>query len=415
MAVYSLLELNGYVRRVLALNFPDPIWIRAEVAQVDHRTHSYLELIQKAPDSEVLLAQSRAILWARQRSVIQRNLPSGIRLEQLLETGMEVRMLVKVVFEERYGYQLHIQEVDADLALGQLAKERQATLEKLLQEDLLNRNVALPLPAVLQRIAVFSSPQAAGLQDFLEQLRSNPYGFAFFPQVFPIAVQGKEVAADFQQQLQRLPQQGFPFDVAVLIRGGGSRIDLAAFDQYELCAAIAKMEIPLLTGIGHETDEVLADRVAHRALKTPTAVAEFLVYHNALFESRLLEIGQQIREWSQRLTNHTQDQLQTLERQLVFATQQQLFRQQKQLEQLEQQIVQQLQTTLLQASHQLDKLAGQVEQLQPAQAFKRGFCITETGGQVLQSVKGLKEGTPLITHLMDGLVHSLVEKTESHD
>ena len=180
-------------------------------------------------------------------------------------------------FDERYGLKLIIEDLDPSYTIGKIELKRQAILKALLKKGLLDLNNRLIIAPVIQRIAVLSSPHAAGLQDYLDQLNNNDYGYQFLNQLFPAAMQRpKSRGRNFKttKKIERIKEN---FDVVIIIRGGGSKLDLSAFDSYELGAAIAQFPLPVFTGIGHEIDETILDKVAHTALKTPTAVADHFI------------------------------------------------------------------------------------------------------------------------------------------
>ena len=166
METYSLYQLNEYIKRVIALNFKDSIWINAEISQVNlSRGNYYVDLIQKEEDSELIKAQSSAIIWFRKVAFLEKKFKS--LFHSILDTGNEVRVKVKVNFSERYGFSLIIEDMDASYTLGKAEMLKQEILNKLKKEGLLFMNSSLELPLVLQKIAIISSPTAAGYKDFV--------------------------------------------------------------------------------------------------------------------------------------------------------------------------------------------------------------------------------------------------------
>ena len=225
METHSLISLNAYVRRAVRLNFPEAIWIQAEVAQVSlSKGHYFLELIEKDSDADSIIAQASAVCWKNMAARIGKTLGKAM-LDQLLQDGRQLLLKVEVELHERFGYQLLIQEIDPSYTIGQLALQRQETLKRLAEEERLDKNGSIPLRPVLQRIAVLSSERAAGLQDFVTHLQQNPFGYQFWLDHYPISVQGKNVAAELNQQLRIIEFNQGKYDAAVIIRGGGSRID----------------------------------------------------------------------------------------------------------------------------------------------------------------------------------------------
>ncbi|MEM1124333.1 MAG: exodeoxyribonuclease VII large subunit, partial [Bacteroidota bacterium] len=288
MQSYSLFELNEFIRRVFALNFQEAIWIRCEIAQINSsRGHYYLNLIEKSAEKDAIIAQSSGIIWARKYRQLRRTHKK--LLDSLLRNGTAVLLQVKVDFDERYGFKLLVEDVDPSYTMGQMELKRQAILESLTQQGLLGLNQRISLPTVIQRVAIISSQTAAGLQDYLNQIAINTYGYQIHNQLFPAAMQGENVEKEVLRQLKKIALLKENYDAVVIIRGGGSKLDLVAFDNLVLGQAIAKFPLPVLVGIGHEIDETILDKVAHLSLKTPTAVADFLINRLLHFESSILE------------------------------------------------------------------------------------------------------------------------------
>ncbi|MEM9991036.1 MAG: exodeoxyribonuclease VII large subunit, partial [Bacteroidota bacterium] len=290
---YTLFDLQEHLRRVVALNFSAAVWLTCELAQCSlSKGQYYLSLVQKATDSDQVLAQADGILWQRTYKRLKQRIGSNI-LNDLLQTGRSVRLQVRLDFHERYGLKYFIEDVNAVHTIGQLELMRQATIGQLRTKNLLQKNARLPLPIVLQRIAVLSSEHAAGLQDFLAQLEQNPYHYRFKIVLFSSSMQGSQVQEELVKQLYNINHRADDFDLIVVVRGGGARLDLRAFDDVKICEAVANSQLPVLTGIGHDVDEVVLDKVAHTALKTPTAAADFVIQHNADFETSVLILERQ--------------------------------------------------------------------------------------------------------------------------
>ncbi|MBK7336387.1 MAG: exodeoxyribonuclease VII large subunit [Saprospirales bacterium] len=385
MQRFTLFELNEFIRRVVSLNFSEPVWVQCEIFQVNvSRGHFYIQLVQKDGEQDQVLARADAVLWQRQHQALRRQL--GGALDEVLREGLEVLMQVRVAFDERFGLQYHIEQIDPAFSIGKLEIRRREAVRQLGEEGLLQMNGAIPLPPVIQRIAVLSSPEAAGLQDFLDQLRQNPYGYRFLASLFPTAVQGPRVEPEMLERLRAIDARRDAFDCVVLLRGGGSRLDLAAFDQLELCRSIAHCPLPFFTGIGHEIDETVADLVAHTSLKTPTAVAEYLIDHNARFESEVVQAGSRIGQTA--LFQIRNQQLPLLEQQLQSAIRLRLQRE---------------------AQH-LDLLAAQCELLDPQRALDRGYAYITRDGKGINSILQIGKDEQVRIHLKDGAADSTIQK-----
>ena len=295
-APLGLTALLGYVRQALTQQLADSYWVVAEVAEITlprfANAHCYLTLTEQTidPRGTPLKAQARATLWSQR---YQQLAPAFERQTgQPLRPGLKLLLRVQVRFHEQYGLSLDVVAIDPSYTVGELALLRLKTLRLLEEKGLLERQKQLALALAPQRLAVISSPTAAGFQDFVQQLREAPYDFALT--LFPAAMQGDEAPASLRAALAGVRARRGQFDAVVIIRGGGSRADLLAFDEYGLAAAVGAFPLPVLTGIGHERDEAVVDLTAHRALKTPTAVAAFLVDRLARLEAAILGLGGEI-------------------------------------------------------------------------------------------------------------------------
>ncbi len=408
MQAYSLFELNEFIRRILALNLPDEFWVRCEMAQVSHsRGHYYLELVEKEEQGEQIVAQSSAVIWAKDHKRLLRK--TGTELNYVLQEGMEVQLLVKVDFHERYGLKLMVKDIDPTYTLGKLEMKRRETIRELKRLDLLEKNTQLPLPGVLQKIAVLTSERAAGYQDYLAQLKGNEYAYAFSNQLFESAVQGVNVESEMIQQLKKIERYKSEFDCVVIIRGGGARLDLAGFDNLELCKAIANCPLPVFTGIGHDIDETVADLVAHRALKTPTAVADFLIHRNLQFESEMIQLGILLNNQVTAILQAATLKLQKIQQAITFQSESSIFRQNQMLGYIEEELPKSVLHFLKSQSQNLDNLETLVQLLHPETALKRGFTITSKNGKSIHSQKSIKKGDELTTTFWNGIVKSKVE------
>ena len=273
----SLYELNALVKRSITSCMPDTYWLQAELSDVrsNYSGHCYLEFVQKEPRGNNLIAKARGTIWNN----VYRLLKPYFEEEtgQAFVAGIKVLVEVSVEFHELYGYSLTVLNIDPTYTLGDMARRRREILKQLDEEGVLTLNKELELPLLTQRIAVISSATAAGYGDFCNQLEHNPYGFVFYPRLFPAVMQGDRVEETIIAALDTINARRDDWDVVVIIRGGGSQTDLGCFDSYEMAANIAQFPLPVIAGIGHERDETIVDRVAHMRVKTPTAAAAFLI------------------------------------------------------------------------------------------------------------------------------------------
>jgi exodeoxyribonuclease VII large subunit len=404
---HSLSELNKYIRQVIALNFSDTIWIHAEISQIkESKGNIYLDLIEQDKESEKILAKMQAMILYRNVIFIRKKL--GNLLHEVLQNGNAILIRITVDFSEVYGLKLLVEDVDASYTFGQVELQRQEIIQKIEKEGFKDKNSFLTLPTVLQRIAVISSPNAAGYQDFIKQLSHNTYGYAYDYTLFPSSVQGEKVEAEMLFQIGKINNTSELFDAIVIIRGGGSKFDLSAFDSYALAKAVSEAKLPVITGIGHDIDISVLDLVSHTALKTPTAVADFLIEHNAMFETRLITIGERIRMSFIRFSREQELQLSQYEQNIRSVFRKHLQREEYSLQRKEEQLKISVSSYLLKANSRLDLLEGMIEGSDPHLILKKGFAIVRKDNLLINDIHALNEGDIIDTQLINGHFKSKV-------
>lgn len=298
----SLLELNQLIKGTLDDAFASLVWVKAEISEmtVNRTGHCYLELVDVDPSTKEVLARARATIWSYSFRMLRPYFETTTG--QAFTQGIKVLVSAKVEFHPVYGMSLNIRDIDPSYTMGDMARKRREIILQLQEDGVYDMNRELELPLVPQRIAIISSPTAAGLQDFMNQLANNPRGIHFYTKLFPAVMQGADTAVSIINALELVFQYEDFFDVVCIIRGGGAQLDLASFDNYELAYHVAQFPIPVITGIGHDKDETIIDLVAHTKMKTPTAVAEFLINGAESFEQVLLEL-------ESRFVNQVQERL----------------------------------------------------------------------------------------------------------
>lgn len=287
----TLSEYLSEIREVLQDYFFDYQWIVAEIADIksDKNGRYWFTLIEKK--DEEIIAQSDAVLWqSNVETITNFIMKTGINLQK----GLKILFLGKATFHERYGFKINIYQIDPAYTLGELALKKKEVIERLTKEGLIDRNKKTEIPFVIQRIAVISSEKAAGYEDFLKILKENPKGYKFSIKFYDVFVQGQEAVSSIVKALKLCSYDAENIDSVVIIRGGGSTVDLQCFDEYELAKNIALMPVPVLTGIGHTRDETVSDMVAFRSFKTPSEVAKFILDKAFEFENRLIHLSKSI-------------------------------------------------------------------------------------------------------------------------
>lgn len=284
----TLSELNELIGGALKDAFPSAVWVVAEVSELkENRSgHCYLELIEKSGND--IVARSRATVWSYTYRILKPYFETTTG--QAFSQGIKIMVQVSVEYHASFGLSLNIKDIDPTYTVGDMAMQRREIIERLKNEGVFEMNKELELPLVPQKIAVISSATAAGYQDFTDQLQNNEFGFQFYIKLFQASMQGVETVPSIIAALDRIFQYEDFFDAVVIIRGGGATADLSSFDSYELAINITQFPIPVITGIGHEKDDTIIDLVAHTRLKTPTAVAEFLIAGMERFYDHLTEL-----------------------------------------------------------------------------------------------------------------------------
>jgi exodeoxyribonuclease VII large subunit len=271
----DLLELQNRLKQGIELLFPSRIWIKAEISAVKARSggHCYMELSQS--DSKGLTAKASAIIWSSRYRFIAPYFESVTGSP--LQEGMTVLVEVQVNYSQLYGMSLIINDIDPEYSLGVKELERQRTIERLQKEGLMGLQKELPMSALPYRLAVISAEDAAGYRDFMRHLHENPYGFSFETELYPALMQGVDCPSSIIAALDLINDSQEIYDVVLILRGGGAKLDLACYDDYDLAAVIAQYPLPVITAIGHDQDYHVCDMVAHEYLKTPTALADFIL------------------------------------------------------------------------------------------------------------------------------------------
>lgn len=294
----SLTELQLIIKDSLYMALPDMYWVIAEIAEikVNYNGHCYIELVEKQPDNVSISARIRGVIWNSRYRFLKPFFENSTG--ESLREGLKILFRAKIEYHEIYGLSLVINDIDPSFTLGELALKRQQILKRLEREGVLTMNKDLDFPQVPQRIAVISSSNAAGYSDFITHLRDNSYGYVFYTALFDTPMQGSDTQTGVIRSLDRIAQHAEIFDVVVIIRGGGSQTDLSWFDNYDIAYYITQFPVPVLTGIGHEKDLSVTDIVAWQALKTPTAVADFLIECMVSAEDHLNEISRGLTDMS---------------------------------------------------------------------------------------------------------------------
>jgi exodeoxyribonuclease VII large subunit len=274
--VFSLLEVTHSIENTLRQRYSSAFWVKAEMNKLNlypHSGHCYPDLVEK--NGGVVVAQIRANLW---KDDYERINAAFVRvLKEPLKDGINIMFSAKISYSPVYGLALRILDIDLNYTLGTLEKEKQETIARLQEEGIFAQNKKLKLPVLPQRVAVISVSTSKGYADFVNVIENNPWGYRYFLMLFPALLQGERAAEDIGGQLDRIQKVMRHFDVVAIIRGGGGDVGLSCYNDFELAQKIARFPIPVLTGIGHSTNETVAEMVSRVNAITPTKLAEFLI------------------------------------------------------------------------------------------------------------------------------------------
>lgn len=355
MEPLKLSELCALIGEALDDSLEPSYWVQAEISSLSEKGgHLYLELVEDKK------AKVRATCWAGNKEILMAYFEA--ETGQRLQAGISVLVEVEIQWHAVYGLSLSIVGIDPSYTIGTLARERQQTIKQLEADGLLDAQQLIPLPTLIRRIAVISSPSAAGYGDFQHQLENS--GYSFVTRLYGATMQGEGAEKSIIAALEAIEEEADQWDAVAIIRGGGATTDLSCFDRYTLCAVCAQCSLPILSGIGHTRDVSVLDMVAHEALKTPTAVAEWLIHRLDDQMGRLADLLVRLKR--------------TADRQILIRR------------------------------HKVELLEQRLEACNPERIYRRGYSLLTKNGKVVRSINDLQPGDTVTTHLADGNVQSSV-------
>ena len=382
----TLSQLQGRISIALADALPLPVWVSAEIAdiKINASGHCYIELIEKNEKTGATEAQARATIWRSQvMSTIGRfEQESGQRLVK----GMKILFKATVSHHAVYGMSLQIQQIDALHTIGDMERRRQQTIEQLQKEGVWEMNRSLPMPLVVQRVAVISSATAAGYRDFMKELERSAYRIE--TELFEATMQGERCDESIVAALYAVAERSDEFDAVAIIRGGGSTGDLECYNSYLLAFAVTQFPLPVLTGIGHDKDTSVTDMVAHTPLKTPTAVAAWIDGRAADFDGALEYCAISLRDICRQATHSAA----------------------LRLEQFSADVRHLAERTLQSEKQRLDGIANVVANFAPERIFRLGYAIARKEGRAMQSVEDVSIGDTISISLANGEIESKITK-----
>ncbi len=438
--VYSLKAvLNGVGARINELNtrMGGAIYVKAEISEFKFKpgfNHQYFILIEKSGDN--IEAKISAHLWKTSAQQVLNNFYRATG--QRLECGMEVVFLVSFDFSPLYGLSLNIIDIDATYTLGKLAQARQATIKRLEDEELMNMNKRFPFPDLPNRIAVISSDTAAGYEDFLHRLGLHPE-FRFDVTLYPATMQGQKAPSEIVSALRSIQKDmlnGKVFDLVAIMRGGGAEVDLVAFDDYSLCAEIARFPLPVATGIGHTKDISVADMVSNVCKNTPTGLADFFLDKisqaaqelsdcvkeikyivESEFEKDKAFLSSYLSALNSSVCMYLKDelyQLQDIQKDIDNTITRRLSAEKNRFAMLALSLKSQINSLIEKEKHKVERNELMLSALSPDEMLKRGYSLTFKDGKVAK-LTDIKEGDALTTMFAGGKVDSIVTNIKTNN
>lgn len=455
---FSLFELNNLVKESIAKLLPDTYWVIAEISEVNEHPsgHCYLELIQKDENSDNVKAKARANIWSYTYRMLKPYFET--MTNRPLSRGMKILVNTQVVFHELYGYSLNIIDIEPGYTLGDIELKRRETINRLIADGVMEMNKEQKLDILPKRVAIISSPTAAGLQDFVNQLSNNPYRYTFEHKVFPSIMQGEEAEKSIINSLANIYDSIDNFDVVVIVRGGGAQTDLSCFDSYQLASNVAQFPLPIIAGIGHDKDISVVDMVANTSVKTPTAVAEFLISKFIEAEAlatdltnQLSDITNQIIDSEKELLNNTEIKFQyycssvisgnirkieSLYRKIPFLSKDIIENNRESIQVAQTKVALSIQSilnlqqqtvnknniklkSLLPQKIQSEKLkhshwSQTIHNLNPENLLQKGYSITYYNGKVLKDTNSVAIGEEVEIKLNKGLLFGNIVRKETY-
>lgn len=427
----TLYELNNLVSEVISSVMPDEYWVEAEISELRVvRGNCYMELVQKAEDTRTPVARASAKCWRTYWILVQSSF-ERVTGRQLCP-GMKVMMRVHADFHEAYGFSWIVTDINPEYTLGDIARRRREIIARLKEEGVFDLQKELIIPLFAQRVAVISSDNAAGYDDFCNQLQNNEKGLAFSVKLYPAVMQGESTETSVIDALDRIYKDEDKFDVVVIIRGGGATSDLSGFDTLKLAENVANFPLPIIVGIGHNRDESVLDLVANMSVKTPTAAAAFLIDRLAAVAARVDAAATSLSKY---VTNRIEQEksrikylsivlpslyaavksrenmrISRMSDSLYVAVRQIVASEKARLDLMPQRLSGAWRQAVTGESHRLQMLEQRVAASDPKRMLARGYTLTLHDGRAVTDLSSLKKGDMLTTLFAGGEVVSEVNK-----
>lgn len=455
--IFSLAEVTRSIQKTLAERYTSSFWVKAEMNKLNlykHSGHCYPDMVEKFEGR--VIAQIRCVLWGD--TYIKCNKKFQRVLHEPLRDGIKILFLAKITFDPVHGLSLVISDIDPAYTLGDLEREKQESIQRLIEEGIIDRNKNIPFPRLPQRIAIISVETSKGYADFSQVLNTNSWGYKFFTMLFPALLQGDRSVESITYQLNRIRTVQHHFDVVAIIRGGGGDIGLSSFNHYDLAKEIALFPLPVITGIGHATNETVSEIVSNHNAITPTKLAEHLLQHFHNFSAPLIEAERIIHEYGFQILGSENERFNSEikifrsvcdnllltsdhkirnlsvklshEAKSIFQTNQQRLRL------LMASIDKSISSSVTKDKYKIENVTAilknstfrflkgcevsvehaekNIENLRPENVMKRGYTITLHNGRAITTVSGLNPSDKIVTRIADGEVESTITQLKEN-
>jgi exodeoxyribonuclease VII large subunit len=450
--IFSLLEVTSSIQNTLTARYKSSFWVKAEMNKLNyypHSGHCYPELVEKMDGKVIALIKST--LWRDDYLRINQNFLNVVRTP--LKDGIKMLFCAKITFDPVHGLALRVVDIDPIFSLGELEREKQESISLLKKEGIFSQNKSLTFPLLPKRVAIISVQTSKGYADFLKIIGGNPWGYKFFQVLFPSLLQGDKAVESMLYQLQRIKKAAACFDVVAIIRGGGGDVGLSCFNDYKLSREIALFPIPVITGIGHATNETVVEMVAYRNAITPTELADYLLQHFHNFSVPIQRAEEILVNKARRILSEERQRLQHTVRYFRSVTDNALISSRHEIRQHARDLFKQSSLNILRRKeeqtslvykirsfaqslcnarkHQIDQhifmlrkdLTGFIRQentrlinivktvanLHPQNVLKRGYTITRVNGKAIASTAQVNVSNTIQTIAADGMIESEVK------
>ena len=430
---YSLLELTQSIESVIKKTYTKSYWVKAEIAKLNYYPksgHCYPDLVEK--EKGVVRAQIRGTIWAGQFNDINTKFLNITK--EPLSDGMTVLIRTSVNFHPVYGMVLQIIDIEPSFTLGEMAKEKILSIEKLKSEGIYYRNKQLVPSLIIQRIAIISIETSKGYQDFLKIIDKNEWDYSFFHMLFPALLQGSGAVKSIKEQLSRIAKVQKNFDAVVIIRGGGGDVGLSSYDNFELAKTVALFPLPIITGIGHATNETVVELVSFANKITPTDVGYYLIqkFHNfsvrlqtaqALLvdkskkiseneKIRLSNMGRALANKSENVLNFSRYKLMKTSFEFNGISTAFIDKKKHEIGGIEKRLTISIKSTTQSIKLKLANLSEKLTLLDPKNVLRRGYTITKKNGKAIVATDDLIMGDIVETQTFAGQFSSIVKSVK---